>query len=296
MRVVFLLVFVIIRALFCGYTTKTINESKGYSGGFLMGVLLVELGILIAAFKKELPTAKPNSFRAASPVIILKKYHYPLVSPQVEPIDILKGNIYAEAEAAKVNLTFWLIHGLFMLFWYSAVLGAYLWYLIGYTIYWLIKYRILKSDARIEDTVSDSDEGANSAANKTIMENIGDIACRAGSTVSDFSKKAASHINTENVSEKAFIAKEKAGAAFAGIKGKAAAIAAARKKSDDSNAPVDDVIEEIDAAELTEDSAESESFDELYEKAMSSSDNAEEYDESFDELSYDAESGGRACA
>ena len=110
MRVIFLLVFAIIRAAFCGYTTKIINESKGYSGGFWMGALLTELGILIAVFKKELPDAPPNSYRAVPVVKILKKYHYPFVPPQVEPIDILKGNIYAEGEAAKVNLTFYLIN------------------------------------------------------------------------------------------------------------------------------------------------------------------------------------------
>lgn len=135
----------IIFAVISGYLTKAINESKGYSGGFLLGMLLPWLGILIVASKKEQPNAKANAFRAVPVQDVLKKYHYPFVSPQVEPIDILKGNINAEAEAATVNITFLLIHGLFMLFWYSVVLGIYLWYIMGYTIYWLFKSRSFNS-------------------------------------------------------------------------------------------------------------------------------------------------------
>ena len=196
----------------------------------------------------------------------------------------IKGNIYAEGEAAKVNLTFWLIHGLFMLFWYSVILGAYLWYLIGYTIYWMFKYKIFKKGTTF-DFVNDENAAANS---NSIRENLSGLKERAGNTASKLSQKTEGIKN--GAAEKTAIAKEKAGATFAGIKDKTSAFASEHKRSDDGDATVNDVIEETNIAEFNEESTATESFDELYEKAMSSSDNAEEYDESFDELSYDTES------
>lgn len=288
----FLLLFVIIRAAFCGYTTKTINESKGYTGGFWMGVLLAELGILIAVFKKELPDAPPNSYRVVSVVKVLKKFHYPFVSPQVEPIDILKGNIYAEGEAAKVNLVFWLIHGMFMLAWYSVILGAYLWYIIGYTIYWLFKYKLFKKGTA-EDSVS-STVNAQSIKD-SVVGGIGGLKERAGSTASKLSQKTEG-IKT-GAAEKATLAKEKAGAALAGVKRKASEFAAEHKKADNNASPSDGFNEETDitttdvnvtekaldtsisTSEAISKVSESASFDELYEKAMNTADAEENYDE-----------------
>lgn len=288
MHIVFLLVFVVIRVLFCGYTTKVINESKGYSGGFLMGILLAELGILIAAFKKEQPNTPPNSYRIVPVLNVLKKYHYPFVSPQVEPIDILKGNIYAEGEAAKFNLVFLLFHGFFMLGWYGAILGAYLWYLIGYTIYWLFKYKLLKKETP-ENFVS-SEEKSKSGIN-TVRDSFSSLKDRAGNAVSNLSQKTEG-VKTD-AAEKAALAKEKAGAAFAALKDKATTFAAERKKSDNSDAPVDEVVEDINSvlsenytpeevtstSDYIEEAPESESFDQLYEKAMNSFDEEEVYEE-----------------
>ncbi len=143
MLVIIVLAICIIFCVFCGYVTKAINESKGYSGGFLLGLLLQPIGILIVASKKEQPNAKDNAFRAVLLQNVFKKFRYPFAPPQFEPIAMLKGEINTEAKAAGVNLTFMLIHGLFMLCWYSVILGAYLWYLMGYTIYWLFKSRSL---------------------------------------------------------------------------------------------------------------------------------------------------------
>lgn len=137
---IIMLAICIVSCAFCGYVTKAINESKGYSGGFWLGAILQALGILIVVFKKELPNAKENAYRAYPLQKVFEKCHYPFVSPKFEPIAILKGSIRAEAEAAGLNLTFLLIHGVFMLGWYSVILGAYLWYIMGYTIYWLFKY------------------------------------------------------------------------------------------------------------------------------------------------------------
>lgn len=81
---------------------------------------------------------KFKEFKPASLKKVLKKLHYPFQRVEVEPISPLKGSIAAEGEAAGYNLTFLLLHGIFMLGWYSAVLGAYCWYLLGYTVYWLI--------------------------------------------------------------------------------------------------------------------------------------------------------------
>lgn len=285
MRIIFIIAFVIIRVLFCGYTTKTINESKGYTGGFWMGVLLVELGILIAVFKKELPDAPPNSYRVVPVVDVLKKYHYPFVSPQVEPIDILKGNIYAEAEAGKANIVFFLIHSIFLLLWYGTILGAYLWYIMGYTIYWFFKYKLFKKGTAEDSVIS----AVNAQSIKdSVVGGIGGLKERAGSTASKLSQK------TEGVktgaAEKAALAKEKAGAAFAGLKGKASEFAAERKKAENNAAPSVDVSEEasitttdanadekaldttISTSETISEVSESVSFDELYEKAMNTTD------------------------
>ena len=148
--IISLIVMSLLAALF-GYLTKAVNESKGYKGGFWLGFwptflipLFPGIGVLIISCKKEQPNAKPNAFRAVPIQNVFKKYHYPFVSPQVEPIDILKGNIHAEGEAAATNITFLLIHGIFMLCWYALIFGIYFYYLFGYTIYWLFKYRPLK--------------------------------------------------------------------------------------------------------------------------------------------------------
>lgn len=52
----------------------------------------------------------------------------------------------------------------------------------------------------------------------------------AGGAVSKLSKKAVDYAKSDDAAEKAALAKEKAGAAFAGLKGKASAFAAQRKK------------------------------------------------------------------
>ena len=252
MSTIFAIAFLIIHAIFCGYTAKLINESKGYQGGFLLGLLLTELGILIVAFKKALPDAPPSSYKAVPLQNVLKKFHYPFKKVEVETVGPFKGSIGAESEAASYNLTFLLIHGIFMLCWYCTLLGIYLYYILGYTIYWLIKYRLLKN---------------------------GTSGLKA------------------DAAEKAALAKEKAGAAFAGLKGKAADFSAQRKKADGSDTSVNGVIEankstvdEKKDAELVQETAESESFDELYEKAMSNVDDVEKFNETSDEISYDTES------
>lgn len=148
MKIIGIIISISFGVIFCaifGYVTKAANESKGYKGGFWLGAILQPIGLLIVAFKKDLPNAKPNAFRPYPVVNVLKKYHYPAVSPLVEPIDILKGEIHAEAEATKVNLVWYIIHGLFMIFWYGVVLGIYLWYCLFYTIRWILKYRSNKS-------------------------------------------------------------------------------------------------------------------------------------------------------
>lgn len=145
MSTIFAIAFLIIHAAFCGYITKLINESKGYQGGFLLGILLAEIGILVVAFKKVLPDAPPNSYKAVPLQNVLKKFHYPFKRVEVETVGPFKGSIGAESEAASYNLTFLLIHGVFMLCWYSIVISIYIYYIFGYTIYWLFKYRLFKS-------------------------------------------------------------------------------------------------------------------------------------------------------
>ena len=122
----------------------------------------------------------------------------------------------------------------------------------------------------------------------------------AGGAVSKLSKKAVEYAKSDDAAEKAAFAKEKAGAAFAGLKGKAAALAAQRKKADSSDAPADDVIEDVnnaideaydasdavtDTAGFIEEAAGAESFDELYEKAMNTTDE----EAASDETAYDEE-------
>lgn len=122
----------------------------------------------------------------------------------------------------------------------------------------------------------------------------------AGGAVSKLSKKAVEYAKSDDAAEKAAFAKEKAGAAFAGLKGKAAALAAQRKKADSSDTPADDVIEDVndaideayddsdaatDTAGFIEEAAGTESFDELYEKSMNTTDE----EEASDETVYDEE-------
>lgn len=122
----------------------------------------------------------------------------------------------------------------------------------------------------------------------------------AGGAVSKLSKKAVEYAKSDDAAEKAAFAKEKAGAAFAGLKGKAAALAAQRKKADSSDTPADDVIEDVndaideayddsdaatDTAGFIEEAAGAESFDELYEKSMNTTDE----EAASDETVYDEE-------
>lgn len=116
----------------------------------------------------------------------------------------------------------------------------------------------------------------------------------AGGAVSKLSKKAVDYAKSDDAAEKAAFAKEKAGAAFAGLKGKAAALAADRKKAVDGDTLDDDVIadenfpvEEAysesdivrDTADYNEEVSDAESFDELYKIAMDSFDDEKSYDE-----------------
>lgn len=116
----------------------------------------------------------------------------------------------------------------------------------------------------------------------------------AGGAVSKLSKKAVDYAKSDDAAEKAAFAKEKAGAAFAGLKGKAAALAADRKKAVDGDTPDDKVIadenfpvEEAysesdivrDTAGYNEEVSDAESFDELYKNAMDTADDEESYDE-----------------
>lgn len=160
-----LIILCIIFCVFCGYITKAINESKGYTGGFWLGLLLQPIGILIVAYKKEQPNAKANAFRAVPVQKVLKKFRYPFAPPQFEPIAMLKGEIDAEAKAAGLNLTFMLIHGLFMLCWYSVILGAYIWYIMGYAVYWMFKSQSLKKI--VDDAKPDAAEKVAFAKEKT---------------------------------------------------------------------------------------------------------------------------------
>lgn len=159
------IILCIIFCVFCGYITKAINESKGYTGGFWLGLLLQPIGILIVAYKKEQPNAKANAFRVVPVQKVLKKFRYPFAPPQFEPIAMLKGEIDAEAKAAGLNLTFMLIHGVFMLGWYSVILGAYLWYIMGYAVYWLFKSQSLKKI--VDDAKPDAAEKVAFAKEKT---------------------------------------------------------------------------------------------------------------------------------
>ena len=103
--------------------------------------------------------------------------------------------------------------------------------------------------------------------------------------VADTPKEKDKGMETAVTAGKAVIGAQIVAAKFAGIKGKAAAFAAEHKKSNDGTAPVDET-----SAEFVTETAETESFDELYEKAMSISDDTEEYDETSDEVAYNAES------
>lgn len=141
------------------------------------------------------------------------------------------------------------------------------------------------------------------AANKIIS----DAAGKAGSTIKNIAGNAVNFIRSEETTNKvrsikdgALSAVGGAEATFTGLKDKAKAFAAERKKPDDSDIPVnEEVIEDVnsvlaenytpeeaaDTEEVTstsdyiEEVPEAESFDELYEKAMNSFDEEEIYDE-----------------
>lgn len=86
---------------------------------------------------------KMKDFKPYSIGKALKKFRYPFSPVKVETKEQFKGDIEAESEAASYNLTFLLLHGLFMLMWYCLVLGAWFYYFIGYVIYWFISSIIL---------------------------------------------------------------------------------------------------------------------------------------------------------
>lgn len=159
------IILCIIFCVFCGYITEAINESKGYTGGFWLGLLLQPIGILIVSQKAEQPNAKENAFKAVLLQNVFKKCRYPFAPLQFEPIAMLKGEINTEAKAAGLNLTFMLIHGVFMLGWYSVILGAYIWYIMGYAVYWLFKSRSLKKI--VDDAKPDAAEKVAFAKEKT---------------------------------------------------------------------------------------------------------------------------------
>ncbi|MBR6385798.1 MAG: hypothetical protein IKS03_06750 [Ruminococcus sp.] len=48
---VWIIVSIVITALICGFATKTINENKGYEGGFLWGFLCGFIGLIVMACK-----------------------------------------------------------------------------------------------------------------------------------------------------------------------------------------------------------------------------------------------------
>ena len=104
---------------------------------------------------KKFKPFKPYSLRKA-----FKKFHYPFKKVEVEPIEPFKGSIAVEADCASTNLTFLLLHGLFMLIWYCIVWGIYFYYIIGYSIYWffssiiaMIKNRSSNAETTTETTV-----------------------------------------------------------------------------------------------------------------------------------------------
>lgn len=139
MAIIICLILLVALMAFWGYMSKTINESKGYSGGFWYGALLSWIGVMIVAFRKDLPNADPKGFKAVPVQNVMKKYRYPFGGPPIwfEPIDILKDSAGAKAEAGKYNLAVLLIFSAPKLLWYSVVLGLYFWYLMGYTIRWM---------------------------------------------------------------------------------------------------------------------------------------------------------------
>lgn len=79
-----------------------------------------------------------KEFKPYSLIDAFKKFHYPFLPVSFEPIDPLKGNMDAEAEAASMSCTFLMLHGIFMLCWYCIVFACWFYYFIGYFIYWLI--------------------------------------------------------------------------------------------------------------------------------------------------------------
>jgi uncharacterized membrane protein YeaQ/YmgE (transglycosylase-associated protein family) len=44
-------IFVIILGIICGFITKSMNESKGYDGGFWWGFFLSIIGIIVVAVR-----------------------------------------------------------------------------------------------------------------------------------------------------------------------------------------------------------------------------------------------------
>lgn len=51
----------IIACIVCGFITKSINQSKGYEGGFAWGFWLTIIGIVIVAVRPFNPTSKSSN-------------------------------------------------------------------------------------------------------------------------------------------------------------------------------------------------------------------------------------------
>ena len=66
-----------------------------------------------------------KEFKPYSLLNTFKKFHYPFMPISFEPIDPLKGNIDAEAEAASMSCSFLMLHGIFMLCWYCIVFAGF---------------------------------------------------------------------------------------------------------------------------------------------------------------------------
>lgn len=59
------LVYLIVGVI-CGFITKSMNESKGYDGGFLWGFLLTIIGIIVVAVRPYAPTSNHSNYGKTS--------------------------------------------------------------------------------------------------------------------------------------------------------------------------------------------------------------------------------------
>ncbi len=75
------------------------------------------------------------------------KFRYPFIGDK-NPVNniefqpkysyINENDVDYQAEVASTKLTLYLVHGLFILLWYSMVIGCYCWYFLGYCVYWAV--------------------------------------------------------------------------------------------------------------------------------------------------------------